>query len=312
MNKLAKKSNPHDALFKKIIGSTDLAKDFIQNYLPPEILKHIDLNQLQIKKDTITDEKLKSKYLDLLYQTKTNNKPAYIYLLFEHKSYQDSGVAVQILGCMAATWQLEIEQKVKELSIILPVVVYHGKPQWNTGQKLSDLMAAIPPELKPYLPDYQYLLYDIPRYPAEQIKGEIKLRIFLETLKNTFNPAFISEVLETILSKLSQLEKQDPAASRSFSISIMIYNALIHQLDMKTVEHIYQKTSSGKGELIMNTVEQIREEGIEIGEKRGLEKGATEKQKEIVLNMLKSGLNLAVIQQVTGLSQKEIKQLKQF
>ncbi|MCD5407360.1 MAG: hypothetical protein LRZ99_06690, partial [Desulfotomaculum sp.] len=154
--------------------------------------------------------------------------------------------------------------------------------------------------------------YDIPRYPAEQIKGEIKLRIFLETLKNTFNPAFISEALEKILVELNQLEKQDPAASRSFSISIMIYNALIHQLDMKTVEHIYQKTSSGKGELIMNTVEQIREEGIEIGEKRGLEKGATEKQKEIVLNMLKSGLNLAVIQQVTGLSQKEIKQLKQF
>ncbi|MCD5407321.1 MAG: transposase, partial [Desulfotomaculum sp.] len=48
-----------------------------------------------------------------------------------------------------------------------------------------------------------------------------------------------------------------------------------------------------------------REEGIEIGEKRG----ATKKQREIVLNMLKSGLSTVLIQQITGLSQNEIEQL---
>ena len=156
---------------------------------------------MQIKKDTIVDEELKSKYLDLLYQTEINNKNAYIYVLFEHKSYQDSGVAIQILRYMAATWQLEIDQKVKELSIILPIVIYHGKLRWNTSQKLSDLLVAIPPELKPHIPDYQYFLYDIPRYTSDQIKGEARLRIFLETLKNTFNPAFIQEVPVCVLAQ---------------------------------------------------------------------------------------------------------------
>ncbi len=41
----------------------------------------------------------------------------------------------------------------------------------------------------------------------------------------------------------------------------------------------------------------------------GREEGATEKQREIVLNMLKTDLNESLIQQVTGLSETEIKRL---
>ena len=36
-------NNPHDALFKRTMVDKDAALDFIQNYLPEEILEKMDL-----------------------------------------------------------------------------------------------------------------------------------------------------------------------------------------------------------------------------------------------------------------------------
>ena len=54
----------------------------------------------------------------------------------------------------------------------------------------------------------------------------------------------------------------------------------------------------------------IKEKGRWEGERKGLKKGRQERDKEVVLNMLKEKINVSVISKVTGLSEKAIKQLK--
>lgn len=49
--------------------------------------------------------------------------------------------------------------------------------------------------------------------------------------------------------------------------------------------------------------------GIEQGIKQGIEQGIEQGKKEIILNMLASNLSLEQIQQITKLSEKEIKEL---
>jgi predicted transposase/invertase (TIGR01784 family) len=56
-------------------------------------------------------------------------------------------------------------------------------------------------------------------------------------------------------------------------------------------------------------VEEGREEGIAIGEERGIEKGAHQKALEMARNLLKIGLPIDQIILVTGLSKKEIEDL---
>ena len=47
-----------------------------------------------------------------------------------------------------------------------------------------------------------------------------------------------------------------------------------------------------------------REEGIKIGEKRGISIGAKENTKQLAKRMLKEGLNADIVSKVTGLSKK--------
>ncbi len=54
----------------------------------------------------------------------------------------------------------------------------------------------------------------------------------------------------------------------------------------------------------------IKEKGRWEGEREGLKKGRQEGRQEVVLNMLKKKLDISIISEVTSLSEKEIKKLK--
>ena len=54
----------------------------------------------------------------------------------------------------------------------------------------------------------------------------------------------------------------------------------------------------------------IKEKGRWEGERKGLKKGRQEGRQEVVLNMLKKKLDISVISEVTGFSEKEIQKLK--
>jgi len=48
---LKKIQNPHDKFFKETFSNVEVARDFIENYLPESILKIIDLETLELQKD---------------------------------------------------------------------------------------------------------------------------------------------------------------------------------------------------------------------------------------------------------------------
>ena len=54
----------------------------------------------------------------------------------------------------------------------------------------------------------------------------------------------------------------------------------------------------------------IKEKGRWEGERKGRKEGRQEERKQVVLNMLKKKTDIAFISEVTGLSEKAIKQLK--
>lgn len=45
--------NPHDKYFKETLGNVEVAKDFLNNYLPPDIMKIVDADTLYPEKDRV-------------------------------------------------------------------------------------------------------------------------------------------------------------------------------------------------------------------------------------------------------------------
>lgn len=81
-----------------------------------KVLKLVDLNTLEISKDSFIEKDLAEYHSDILYKVKlTNGSQGFIYVLFEHKSYYDRFVHLQLLEYMVKIWRLYIKQHKKQM-----------------------------------------------------------------------------------------------------------------------------------------------------------------------------------------------------
>ncbi|MFW5724364.1 MAG: Rpn family recombination-promoting nuclease/putative transposase, partial [Halochromatium sp.] len=127
-------NNPHDVYFRESFTRREIAQDFLRWHLPAELLAFVDLDSLEISKDSYVSKELRASYSDLVYQlrprvsgqgsfrqadqraqgpdqpaTSSAPEPASassasapdlalcVYMLFEHKSTPDYWVALQLL-----------------------------------------------------------------------------------------------------------------------------------------------------------------------------------------------------------------------
>ena len=90
-------ANPHDSFFKALLAQPGVAADFLAHYLPPDVAVELDVTTPEISKDSFVDAELQPHLSDLLYRVSLKEGgPAYVYLLFEHKSAPDGWVALQL------------------------------------------------------------------------------------------------------------------------------------------------------------------------------------------------------------------------
>ena len=146
----------------------------------------VNLNKLEIVKDSFIDANFRESFVDLLYRTEIKGKIGYFYFLFEHKSSVDKKIAIQLNKYLMNIWGACLERG-EPIPIVIPIVIYHGQRKWNIGQNLKDMLKGydqLPTEIKKYIPQMQYVLYDLSKLTDEQIKGYEKLRIVLMILRD--------------------------------------------------------------------------------------------------------------------------------
>jgi predicted transposase/invertase (TIGR01784 family) len=275
--------NPHDKFFKETFSKIEVARDFMNNYLPQSIINIVDLNTLELQKDSFINEELQEVFSDMLFRVKINKREGYVYFLFEHKSYTSRNISFQLLKYMLEIWEAKVKKEnSNELPIVLPLVIYHGSDEWNIKTTLGEMITGykeLPEEVKKYVPDYEYLLYDLSRYTDEEIKGEVQLRILITIFRDVFtkdNKAIIETVLRAA-EHLGKLEDQQTGIEYFETFLRYILNAG-QKLTKEDIEDIIRKveTSYPEGsEVVMTLAEQYREEGELRGELRGETKALT-------------------------------------
>ncbi|MFO1432788.1 MAG: Rpn family recombination-promoting nuclease/putative transposase [Candidatus Competibacteraceae bacterium] len=78
-------SHPHDRFFQEIWSREAIGQDFLRHYLPQEIVALLDLDSLELTKDSSVDRRLRQHYSDLLYRLKfKDGRPGFVYFLLEH------------------------------------------------------------------------------------------------------------------------------------------------------------------------------------------------------------------------------------
>ena len=247
---------PHDMFFKQNFSKQKNAKNFLQNYLPEEILQIIDLNSLEIEKKSFVDETLQDYYSDLLYKVKIDGQDGFVYVLFEHKSYHDKWVGLQLLEYMLQIWKTKDIRYKGKLPVIIPLIIYHAEEKLKINTKFTTMFNYKNPVLEKYIPNFEFLFYDIPKYSDDQIKGIPSLKIILLLLKYIKSPK-LKEKLKDILKLLTE-EKLD----RNLLITITIY--IIHATDIshdELADIVKHNVSKEGGKIIMTTAEKLLQQG---------------------------------------------------
>ena len=330
-----KPSFSHDSFFKDFYSDPHLAQELLTLVFSKKELSICNLKKLKVEKDTF-----EGKRADLIFSIPFKRAPKIkvrFFILLEHKSSYDKNLFDQILDYQYLMRKHSIQQ-VGYPQPIIPILFYHGKEpmRWKKTLQEADFQSfflKIPSKFKKIMLDYELQVIDTKSrgvrnfYKNKKIKGRgvIKLLSEIWSLKK----ARVPKVKEVFVGFKDILKEQRGKRKKEISLRILEY--LFDNTDlsvsvwrkaeaklieegilprggaMNIREHIKEK---GRWEGQQEGRLQGQQEGRLQGQQEGRLQGQQERNKELILNMLKEKADIAFISKVTGLSEKEIKKLK--
>lgn len=289
--------NPHDKFFKETFSNVTVAQDFLTHYLPESVIQHINVKTVEPQKDSFINKDLEESFSDLLFKVDIAGNDGYLYFLFEHKSYPDKGIALQVLRYMVEIWEAKMDKEAVRLPIIIPLVIYHGKADCRIPSSLGGILNGyeeLPKDLKVYVPNFDYLLYDISVYTDEEIKGTAQTKIGLTLLRDIFT-ADTDKLLESFYRSVHYLNELEDRQTgiEYFETMIRYLLSSAKQLTKRDMENMIRKieTTFLEGSELAVTLADIlreegREEGLEEGWRKGQVKGSTDALSEAATQLL--------------------------
>jgi predicted transposase/invertase (TIGR01784 family) len=304
-------NNPHDITFKEIFSDPKRARELIELSLPENVTKIFDWKTFTNEEDTFIDENLKEYFSDMLFSLKIKSgNEIKIYILFEHKSYNDKKTWIQLFSYLA-----KIYARLQSPAPVIPLVFYHGEKEWTLAKNFSDTLN-LPKDIKeilnPYIPDFEYALLDLTKEDVENLIISLTMRAVLYTFKNIKRFDDI-KYLERLIILSKDLFEQESGLKIIEKLLLYLYAASEIKPD-RVKKSIVKLISEEKGDIAMTTAQRLIQEGlqqgIEQGIQQGIEKGLQKGKLEDAQKMLEESLDIHLISRITGLSIKEIEKLR--
>ena len=101
---MAKLENVHDNFFKKVFSDKENVRAFLKIAIPQKIKDAIDLANIDIDMTGYVSDEIKGYFSDVVVKSRVKSGKGKldtdIYILFEHKSYEDKKIFFQLLRYM--------------------------------------------------------------------------------------------------------------------------------------------------------------------------------------------------------------------
>jgi len=286
-------TKPHDRFVKELLSYHDAAVEFLMNALPQNIIDLLDMQKLQYTNVSYTTEELHEYMSDVVLRIPYQNRKASaeVTVLIEHKSYKDRMTPFQMMSYVISGYREQLKNG-KKLSLIIPVVYYHGKRKWQITL-LTDYFPDAPPEILKYVPQFSIEMLSIREMTAAQIyaitNGMLRAAFMLQ--KGAHKRIFALEEYARVFNTISA-EK-----GGNFFISMMVYIFESGALEVSEFSNIAKELDNDMKTKTMT----IKDEWIAEGSLHGRYKVA---RKLILRNM-----PLEEICELTDLSMEEVKKL---
>jgi predicted transposase/invertase (TIGR01784 family) len=277
--------NPHDKLFKEAFSRTDAAASFFKSYLPPEIADRLNWDTLKHESGAYTDEHLQHSDSDLLYSVQIDDRPVFLYCLFEHQSAPDHWMPLRLLRYIVRIWEQYRKQNptAKTLPPVLPLVLFQGGTKWTADLRMSGLID-VPDGLIEFQPEFRHLLVDLSDYDFSALKGDLLTRTVLLALKVSRGPN--SEDLFRIIDLLIELYSQNDTPGMLRAILRYLWS-VDNTISLQDYVHMLEHRNQPElREEFMTVAEQLEKKGRQEGREEGREEGRREEAASLLRRIL--------------------------
>jgi hypothetical protein len=177
------------------------------------------------------------------------------------------------------------------LPVIIPMVLYHGRRKWAYGTKFSTLFSRCSEKLKTYIPDFEFVLYDLTQYSDEAIRGMVLHRVVMLLFKHIFDPD-IARKLPGIFALMREVVES--RGGLRFLEKILRYlSSTANSVTRDELKNMVEESfSHEKGGLVMTIAETMRKEGYEHGIRKGVSQGLRQGLRQGILEAIEMGLSL--------------------
>ena len=274
-------ANIHDSFFKRALGDPELARTFLREHLPPDIVELLGPERPELLSGSFVDEELRQHHTDLLFRVhlKTGTQ-ALAYILVEHKSAQDKAARLQLLRYVVRVLNNWYVQNGKKLPLppVMPLLVHQGPKEWKFSREFTDLFGVVPGPLAPYLPSFRHALVDFATTDDRDLSTEVRLRAYLKALKYSRREE-LPQLLDIILADTRALGQEDVCLIVAYLDKGPI------ALDRGAIYNVLQKVVPERKEEVMGWisqpyVEEGRAEGLAAGRAQGIAEGKAQGRAE--------------------------------
>lgn len=171
----------HDKFFEKMFEMEDLARSFLKFVLPKDFLPHLKFEDLSVEPKDFLNLAFKETRADMIYRVPLigRDEDLCIYVLLEHKSFDDFMVAFQtdIYADQISHRQLQKAKEEKRfdknfrLSPVLVIIIHHGETSFSGPTNVSEVYEDLE-FMKSFLPYRKAILHDLTALPEDQIPDD--------------------------------------------------------------------------------------------------------------------------------------------
>lgn len=314
--------NVHDKFFKETFSRTDVAANFLEEFLPPDFVQKLNLSSLTIENNSFVDENLEEHFADILYNCNyREDGKVKLAFLYEHKSYKEEYPHWQLVQYMINVWQSGIKQKKEKPIAIIPIVIYHGKDKWNY-QPMRSYFENLDENLLKFIPEFDYYLVNLNNISDQQITSFKNKFLSISALlfKHSRFKRYVKRIENELISLLKLIDNQE---NNPFSVAVILYLQNTDGLTITEIVSIFTKVSVNLNNIVMTTAQQLINQGISQGISQGINQGINQgvslginqgmeiKEIMIIKNGLQLGINTETIAVLVGSTVQKVEEIIQ-
>ena len=315
------KSFLHDHLFKEVFSQIKYLLDLLSLVLSKKEMNLFDWTTTKTEATSFIDKKSREQRMDLLVSAlfKNSEKRGRILFLMEHKSQDDPELMRQFLSYQSGIYQQTQDP-------VIPVFINQSpRKEWKGPRDFHGFLDNFDGPLracfKENVLNFRPRNLHLQALDVKKEAGGLTARPILYIMKHIWN------LDESKVKELFTISEGLSEKDRKFLVDRAV--DYIRQFDptfgWKIVEEVDQSIKEKEGKImppLQYSLDEAKKEGWKLGQIDGIEKGRQEGrqegmqqgmqqgQKELILKLLESGFDMQAICKGTGMSEEELKKLK--